>query len=60
MDELEYEPHLERWKRMYGAAGATPSNLEFIQRQAQHEHALAVWNPLFDLSSRSAESCAQR
>jgi len=56
MDELYYEPHLARWKRMFGGdssgAAISPENLRFLEGQAQYDHALAVWDPLFELSTR--------
>jgi hypothetical protein len=49
MDELHYEPH---WRRSVALFGLTDqSNRETVAyalRQAQHAHALAVFNPLRD------------
>lgn len=55
MTELDYEPHLERWKRQFGfgqlGVSISPANLKFVQERAQHDHALAVWDPLLQLVS---------
>jgi hypothetical protein len=55
MNELDYEPHLEHWKRQFGlgqsGVSISPANLKFVQERARHDHALAVWDPLLQLIS---------
>ena len=57
MDELLFEPHLERYMRMFGHTEETPTspkNLSYLTDQAHHAHALAVWDHLSKLSTRVA------
>lgn len=51
MDDLDYEYHLQNYKRMYGIesdAGKNSQHLPFVQKQAMIDHALSVFNPLRD------------
>lgn len=57
MDELFIEPHLERYKKMFGHTAETPTsatNLSYLTDQAHHAHALAVQDHLWKLSTRVA------
>lgn len=57
MEELFIEPHLERYKRMFGHTAETPTsakNLSYLTEQAHHAHALAVQDHLLKLSTRVA------
>jgi hypothetical protein len=51
MDELDYEHHLSHWKRMVGPGASTQLHA-FAVNNAEHDHALAVLTPLFDLSAK--------
>jgi len=57
MKELYYEPHLERWRKQFGfdVPGhiVSPHNEAFLEERAKHDHALAVWDPLFQITARA-------
>jgi hypothetical protein len=56
MDELEYEPHLQRYRSLFAiSAESPPENVLAAEREAQYSHALTVFNPLRDWSTNAVE-----
>src|SRR4051812_4727408 len=56
MNELEYQPHLQRYRSLFAISSESPpENILAAEREAQHTHALAVFNPLRDWATTAIE-----
>ena len=60
MDDLDYEKHVENYKRLYGYYGDNPNidktrTLKDAEEEAKYHHALSVFNPLRDWIEKAVE-----